>query len=141
VLKEAATSNISQALRQVVTLVGGMAYLFALSWKLTLLMLAVVPSVAIGARMYGKRVKAISKATQQALAEATEVAEEGMSNVRTVRAFDGEARQRELYGTKIEETLRMGVRSSLASGVFQGALTGITTLSFLAVVYYGAGRG
>jgi ABC-type multidrug transport system fused ATPase/permease subunit len=83
VLKDAATSNISMGLRWCATVVGGVLYLLYVSWKLTLVMLAVVPAVAVSARLYGKYTKRLSKATRQALAEATEVAEESLSHIRT----------------------------------------------------------
>ena len=54
VLKDAATSNISMALRWGATVIGGTAYLFFVSWKLTLVMLIIVPAVAVSARLYGK---------------------------------------------------------------------------------------
>lgn len=139
VLKEAATSNISQALRWAATVIGGIAYLFAVSWKLTLVMLAIVPAVGIGARLYGRYVKRLSKDARQALAEASEVAEETLSNIRTVRSFANEARQEQLYQTKIAETLRLGIATSVAGGLFNGATTAITSLAFIAIVYYGEG--
>ena len=56
VLKDAVTINISMALRWIANIVVGIAYLFFVSWKLTLVMLSVVPLVAIGAIVYGKKV-------------------------------------------------------------------------------------
>ena len=136
-LKDAATSNISMALRWGATVVGGTAYLFFVSWRLTLVMLVIVPAVAVSARLYGKYVKALSKSVRQALAEATQVAEESMSAVRTVRAFANEPRQEAAYGEKVNATLVLGIRAALASGLFNGGTTGVTSLSFIAIVYYG----
>ena len=54
--EDAVTINISMALRWIANIVVGIAYLFFVSWKLTLVMLSVVPLVAIGAIVYGKKV-------------------------------------------------------------------------------------
>lgn len=133
-LKEAATSNVSMALRWGATVLGGTAYLFFVSWKLTLVMLTVVPAVAVTARLYGKYVKQLSKETRAALAEATEVAEESMAALRTVRAFANEPRQEAAYGAKVQRTLTLGIRAALAGGVFNGGTTGVTSLAFIAIV-------
>ena len=100
-MKEAVTINISMGLRWVATIVGGILYLFLISWKLTLVMLSVVPLVAVGARFYGVKIKNLSKKTQDALARATEVAEESFSHIRTVRSFSKEALQSKAYAERI----------------------------------------
>lgn len=100
VLKNAATTNVSMGLRWVATIIGGIIYLFVISWKLTLVMLSVVPLVAVTGRYYGTYVKSLSKKTQDALAQATEVAEESIGNVRTVRSFAKEGYQASLYAGK-----------------------------------------
>jgi ATP-binding cassette subfamily B protein len=157
-LKEAATSNIANALRQGATVIGGVAYLFVVSWKLTLIMLLIVPAVAVCARLYGRFAKKLSKETRTALAEASEVAEESMvrihtccllnaagfircyglqSNLRTVRSFAHEAAQEASYDVKINETQRLGVRSAIASGAFAGGMMAATSLSFVAIIAFG----
>jgi ABC-type multidrug transport system fused ATPase/permease subunit len=50
------TVNISMGLRWASTVIGGIAYLFVISWKLTLVMLSVIPLVAFSARSYGQKV-------------------------------------------------------------------------------------
>ena len=102
VLKEAVTINISMGLRWVATIVGGIVYLFLISWKLTLVMLSVVPLISVGARFYGVKIKNLSKKTQDALARATEVAEESFSHIRTVRSFSKEQLQARLYAERIQ---------------------------------------
>lgn len=58
--QNACTVNISMGLRFVATILGGVLYLFLISWKLTLVMLSVVPLVAVGVLLYGKKVKGLS---------------------------------------------------------------------------------
>lgn len=55
-----------------------------------------VPVVAIGAVIYGRYLRNLAKATRKALAQATEVAEESISAIRTVRSFAREPRQEEV---------------------------------------------
>lgn len=91
-----ATVNISLALRNVVTIIGAVILLFISAWKLTLIMLAVVPLVAISgmfsllpltvvpAVIYARYMKQLSETLQKKLAEAAATAEEALSSIRTV---------------------------------------------------------
>jgi ATP-binding cassette, subfamily B, bacterial MsbA len=61
--------------------------LFITSWRLSLVMLAVVPVLVGVTRVYGLFIRRFSKMYQDALAGASEVAQETLSNVRTVHSF------------------------------------------------------
>lgn len=137
VLRDACTSQVSTLFKGVATVVGGFVYLFTVSWKLTLVILVLVPALAISARLYGRYAKALSKEVQQTLAEASQTAEEAMSNIRTVRSFAMEARQEALFGSRVDVTQNMGVRAAAAAGLFSGGTEGFTSLAFIAMLWYG----
>ena len=90
VVSNALSLNINVAARNLVNALGVLAFMFALSWPLTLVTLASLPPTLLVSKVYGRYFKQISKKTQKALAEATTVAEETLSSVFTVRAFAGE---------------------------------------------------
>ena len=97
VIQNALTVNISMLVRYLVQIIGSLAVMFGLSWRLTLVLLSVVPPVAIGAVWYGKKVKALRKRYQDELAAASAVAEETFSNMRTVKSFANEMHAQNLY--------------------------------------------
>eukprot|EP01006_Ploeotia_vitrea_P016025 TRINITY_DN46478_c0_g1_i2.p1 TRINITY_DN46478_c0_g1~~TRINITY_DN46478_c0_g1_i2.p1 ORF type:complete len:661 (-),score=311.33 TRINITY_DN46478_c0_g1_i2:93-2075(-) len=136
-LKSAVTANVSMGLRWVATLIGGVSYLFVISWKLTLVMLSVVPVISIGARQYGMYLRKLGKKTQDALADATKTAEESLSHIRTVRAFAKEDHQRGLYSDKIEVTYQLGRSVAFAYGTFIGVIGLAGSLGVVLVLYYG----
>ena len=138
ILKDVLSSNISSGLQQVTSIVGGISYLFFISWKLTLVMLAVVPVVILGARFYGERFRALSKSTQSALAEATEVAEESISNIRTVRSFARERYEASRYEAKLQQTYDLGVQMALYASIFVAFFGLVGSASLIAVLWYGA---
>lgn len=138
ILKDVLSSNISSGLQQVTSIVGGISYLFFISWKLTLVMLAVVPVVILGARFYGERFRALSKSTQSALAEATEVAEESISNIRTVRSFARERYEASRYEVKLQQTFDLGVQMALYASIFIAFFGLVGSASLIAVLWYGA---
>ncbi|KAK3257579.1 hypothetical protein CYMTET_33342, partial [Cymbomonas tetramitiformis] len=67
-LQDAATVNISMLLRYVLQILGSLVFMFIISWKLTLVMLAVVPFVAMGTAYYGMSIRKFRKEFQDALA-------------------------------------------------------------------------
>ena len=105
VLQKAVTVNVSMGLRFHLVL-GSIGILMWTSWKLTLLMLAVVPIVAVGAGFYGRMLRRISKEVQDLLAEATSIAEESISGIRTVRAFAREKQEAQRYEDAVETALK-----------------------------------
>lgn len=79
----------------------------------------------------------ITKSVQDGLADATRVAEEKISNIRTVKMFAKESKEIQNYGSKMDYVLNLGYKESLARAVFYGVagLTGNSVV--IGVLYYG----
>lgn len=60
---------------------------------------------------------------QDSLAEATQVAEERIGNIRTVKAFSQEQREIQTYADRMENVLDLAIKESLARGIFYGMVT------------------
>nr|GMC99332.1 ABC transporter B family member 27-like [Ipomoea batatas] len=138
IIKSAATTNLSEALRNVTTSMIGIGFMFSSSWKLTLLALVVVPVIAIGVRKFGRYLRDLSHATQAAAAVAASIAEESFGAIRTVRSFAKEQYAISGYSEKVDETLKLGLRQAKVVGLFFGGLNAASTLSVMIVVLYGA---
>ena len=107
VLQNAVSVNVSMGLRHGAMAIGGIALLFYISPTLTALMLSVVPPVALGAVVYGRRVRKLSKKAQDALADAAMVAEETIGAIRTVRAFTQEVHESSRYGASVNASYQV----------------------------------
>ncbi|KAJ8751733.1 hypothetical protein K2173_025906 [Erythroxylum novogranatense] len=138
VIKNAATTNLSEALRNVTTAIIGVVFMSSSSWKLTLLSLAVVPVISVAVRRFGRYLRELSHATQAAAAIAASIAEESFGAIRTVRSFAQERYAISNYSEKVDETLKLGLRQARVVGLFSGGLNAASTLSVIAVVVYGA---
>ncbi|KAI5079888.1 hypothetical protein GOP47_0005367, partial [Adiantum capillus-veneris] len=138
VIKNAATVNLSEALRSLTTALVGIGFMFQTSWRLTLLALAVIPAIFLGVRAFGRYLRELSHKTQAAAAVAASIAEESFSAVRTVRSFAQEEFECFRYGEKVSDSLKFGLKQALAVGIFTGCASALTTLSVVAVVVYGA---
>lgn len=134
---QSVTMNISDGLRSTAQAVGGVCMMFYVSPKLCGISLMIVPPIMVMSLLYGRYVKKITKSVQDALAESTQVAEERLANMRTVRAFGQEQREFQKYKSQIETVLGLSYKQALASGVFWGT-TGLSgNIIILSVIYQG----
>lgn len=137
VLQMAVTANVSMLLRYTLTVIGGIAILFYTSWRLTVVMLSIVPVVVLGAVVYGRMLRALSKEVQDALARTTEIAEETLSGIRTVRAFAREEQEIGRYGTAVDGSLHLARKRARLGAIFAGAVSFAGYGAVAAVLWYG----
>jgi len=137
VLQNAVTVNLSMTLRNLLQTVGAVVLLAWLSWRLTLVMMAVVPIVAVAAGVYGRLLRRVARRVQDALARASEVAEETLAGIRTVRTFDGEAAEVRRYGAAVDESYQLAKHRARLVAVFLGAVSFAGYAAIAAVLWYG----
>jgi ATP-binding cassette subfamily B protein len=137
VVQNTVSVNLSMGLRNLVLVVGGLGLLAVSSLRLTALMLALVPPVALGAVIVGRRLSKIAKEAQDALARANEAAEESIAGIRTVRSFAREAAEAARYGERIWESFRMSRKRIRVVAVFIGVMTLAAFGSVATVLWFG----
>ncbi|MCG6947311.1 MAG: ATP-binding cassette domain-containing protein [Acidobacteria bacterium] len=137
VVQSAVSINLSMGLRNLLMVVGGLGLLLVSSWRLTAFMLALVPPVALGAVVVGRRLSKLSKQSQDALARANEAAEESIAGIRTVRSFSREEDEALRYGDRIWESFRVSRRRARVVAGFIGAMNIAAFGSVSAVLWFG----
>ncbi|XP_031567164.1 ATP-binding cassette sub-family B member 10, mitochondrial-like isoform X2 [Actinia tenebrosa] len=135
---KAVTDNVSDGLRATAQAIAGVSMMVYVSPKLAGLVLVIVPTVAVGTVIYGRFLKSITRKVQDSLADATQVAEERISNIRIVRAFGQENKEIQRYGEKIEHVLSLSMKETLARAVFFG-FTGFSGNCVVLTVLYAGG--
>ncbi|MGH9360315.1 MAG: ABC transporter ATP-binding protein, partial [Thermoanaerobaculia bacterium] len=138
-LQGVVSHQISELSRQTLMLVGGVILLTLTHPRLTATTLAVVPVVVGTAWFFGRRLRRISTGVQDKVAEATAVAEEAFSQIRTVQSFVQEPWESGRYGARMAEVIRAALRRALVRGVFFGAIT-FATFGGIAIVLWQGGR-
>ncbi len=137
VLQNTVSVNISMALRHVATVIGGVGLLFYTSPKLTALMLVTVPPVAVAAVYFGRKIRRLSRAVQDALADASEVAEETFSGIRTVRSFAQEDNESDRYGKEVWRAFDKAKRRTRIMALFTSAVSFAGYMAVALVLWYG----
>jgi len=131
--------QIAEFTRQVLALVGGIALLTWLQPSLTLTALAVVPVAVWTALFFGRRLRRMSTGVQDRVADATAVAEEAFSQIRTVQSFVQEPAERARYGGLIGKVVEAALIRAQVRGVFFGAIT-FSMFTGIVVVLWQGGR-
>lgn len=120
VVSQAISTQVSDGLRSTFMTAAGVGMMFYMSPQLAFVSLGVVPPVALWGVWMGRQVRTASRGVQDALAQSTQVAEERISNIRTVRAFATEAREMNRYNKEMENVLSASQREALVQAQFYG---------------------
>ena len=103
-------ASASVALRNLLLLVGGTVLLIVTSPKLALLAFLIVPVVVLPIVVFGRRVRRLSRESQDRIADIGAMAGESLNAVETVQAFSHEHIDRKRFGGMVEEAFATAVR-------------------------------
>ncbi|XP_048332309.2 ABC transporter B family member 13 isoform X2 [Ziziphus jujuba] len=135
-VQDAIGDKTGHALRYLSQFIVGFAIGFTSVWKLTLLTLGVVPLIAIAGGAYTIIMSTLSEKGEAAYAEAGKVAEEVISQVRTVYSFVGEERAVEAYSKSLNKALKLGKKGGLAKGLGVGFTYGLLFCAWALLLWY-----
>jgi len=117
-IQEVLRTTIAEFFRQIIIVFGGIAFLFFISWKLSLIMLATVPVMAIIAVFFGRYIRKLSKEAQDYIATSNSVLEEALTGIANVKAFTNEWFLLSKYKKSTQQTRDLNVRSGIWRGLF-----------------------
>ncbi len=130
-------SELSMALRNAVQLVGGLVLLFVVDPKLTLVMLAVVPPLSIGAVYFGRVIRRRSRLVQDRLAEASGQVQEAIGAIETVQAFVREQREATSYRRGVERAFFESIHLARWRATFLAVVSTAGYLAIAAILWLG----
>ncbi|MCX6951743.1 MAG: ABC transporter transmembrane domain-containing protein [Verrucomicrobia bacterium] len=129
---------VPQLCRQTVMLVGGITLLSFTSGKLTLVMLATLPLLIAAAVTFGRRLRALSRETQDRLAETGTIVEETLQGIASVKAFANEAFELARYQTANAAVLTAAYRTARWRGGFVAFMLSALFGGIVIVLWFGA---
>jgi ATP-binding cassette, subfamily B, bacterial len=130
--------NLSIILRSTLSLIGGLVMLGLTSPKLMGIMLVLIPIVVVPLIVIGRRVRGLSRASQDRIADTSGLAGETLNAIQTVQAFTLEELQSERYRKAVEDSFvtairRTRVRAALTAIGITLVFAGITFVLWLGV--------
>lgn len=112
------TQNLSDGLRAGVSGAAGFALMAYTSLKLSSILALLLPPIGLGALIYGRAIRNLSRKIQKNLGSLTKIAEERLGNVKTSQSFAGEILEVNRYNKQVRKIFDLGKRESLISATF-----------------------
>ncbi|MCH2063305.1 MAG: ATP-binding cassette domain-containing protein [Roseibacillus sp.] len=139
VLRETLLTTVPQLARQSVILLGGLVFIFIMSWKLSLFMLAMIPVVILAVAIFGRRVRSYSRGAQDSLATSGVVLEESTQGIAELKAYGNEAHEERRYRFALGEYLTEVIRGAKVRALFVSFIIFVLFGSVSVVAWFGAG--
>jgi len=136
-LQETFTTTLAQFLRQVITIIGGIALLTYISPHLTGFMLLIIPLISLVAVYFGRFIRKLSKITQEKIAESNVIVEETLNGIDTVKSFSNEGFEASRYRRKTNEVIAVALKNAHWRGAFTSFIIITMFGSIVGVIWYG----
>ncbi|MFM8462871.1 MAG: ATP-binding cassette domain-containing protein, partial [Burkholderiaceae bacterium] len=102
-------TSISMALRNILLLIGGVLMMFITSPKLSAIIIVMLVAVILPVMVFGRRVRKLSRASQDRIADASGLAGEMLNAIGVVQAYAQEAREANRFGLAVETAFRTAI--------------------------------
>ncbi|KQX40561.1 ABC transporter [Devosia sp. Root436] len=137
-IRGAVGSSFSLALRSTVTIIGALVMMLLTSPILTLAVVVAAPAILFPVITFARRLRGMSRKTQDALADLSAMATEMLGATRTVKSFTQEPVQAAQYDQRSEASYGAEVRRLLARSVLVGMVIFLGTAALVFLVWWGA---
>ena len=138
IIEQVVGTTLSVALRNIVMGIGGVVYLFTLAPKLTGMMLLGIPVVIVPIVLLGRKVRTISRDSQDRVADVGSMASEVLSAMKIVQAFGQEDREAKRFAGAVEATFTTAKRRILIRALMTAIVIGLIFGAITALMWYGA---
>ncbi|KAG2590981.1 hypothetical protein PVAP13_5NG451300 [Panicum virgatum] len=130
--------NLAILVQCIVTLIAGFSIAFASDWKLTLIVICVIPVVGSQNYIQVKFLKGFSEDAKVMYEDASQVVTEAIGNIRTVASFCAEKRVITSYTQKCKASMKQGIRSGTVGGLGFSFSNLMMYLAYALCFYVGA---
>jgi subfamily B ATP-binding cassette protein MsbA len=132
----AATNVVMVLVKDSVTMAGLLAYLLYLDWKLTMISLIMVPPIALAVRYFNVRLRNMSRATQQAMGDITQVLQETVECNKVVKIFGGQGYEARRFAETSNRLRGFSMKQTAAAAANVPIVQVLAALAVAVVVYY-----
>ena len=117
---------------------GIVVMLLSLHWKLALITLVTFPMLLYAANLYGGRLRRLSRAVQERVANLSAILQESLAGIRIIQAFTMEEHEQERFAQENERSFAAGMRSAKLMAAIWPVAEVLLVSGMLVVVWYGS---
>ena len=131
-------STVSVALRNALVAIGGTAYLFYLVPSLTVGMLLIIPAIIVPITLFGRRLRTVSRTSQDRVADIGAMVTEVLSAMKIVQGFNQEEREHGRFRDAVERTFSVAKRRIIIRAAFTAIVIFVIFGGITMLVWRGA---
>ncbi len=139
-LGESITIGVLSLLTDLIKTVSLFIFLFYLNWKLTLLIIIVLPGAYLIASYLRKKLRFYYNTAREALAEATAFLQECLNGIKTVQLYGAEKKVLEQFKEKNRRFRKSQTRSNTYDASLFSIIEGLTTVTLVMIIWNGSGQ-
>ncbi|MFL6580288.1 MAG: lipid A export permease/ATP-binding protein MsbA [Burkholderiales bacterium] len=132
----AATNVVMVLVKDSVTILGLLAYLLYIDWKLTLISLIMIPPIAVVVRYFNVRLRNMSRKTQQAMGDITQVLQETIECNKVVKVFGGQDYEAKRFMETSNRLRGFSMKQTAAAAANVPIVQLLAAIAVAVVVYY-----
>ncbi|MGF1614251.1 MAG: lipid A export permease/ATP-binding protein MsbA [Gammaproteobacteria bacterium] len=132
---DAATKVVIVLVKDTLAIIGLLAWMFYLSWELSLIMFIAAPFIVIVVMVLSKRLRNVSRALQRAMGDMTQVMEEGIHGNKVVKVFGGQQYENERFRVVINWVRRYSTKVVTAAAINVPIVQLIAALALAVIIY------
>ena len=140
VIQTTLTETPIESTKHVVTMIGGVGFLLFMNWQLCMVILLLLPLLAVVARLFGRRLKALSTRIQDQTAGLTTLVEEVISGIRIVKSYVQTGREKARFQSALQILLSTTLRRTAILAIFIPIITLLAFTMAAAVLWYGGSQ-
>ncbi len=128
-IQDTLRTTIAEFFRQIIIILGSIVFIAMISWKLSLIMLATVPVMAVVAVIFGRFIRRLGKEAQTAAADSNAIIEESLMGITNVKTYTNEGYLLHRYKKAVNDIQKLNIKSGNWRGLF---------VSFIIMCLFGA---
>lgn len=136
-IRQAVTRVLIDLLMHGFSLVGSIALMVLLNWRLSIVIFVTIPIVMLISRQLGLKIRVLSRRVQDRLAETTAVAEEALAGVRVVKAFAREIYETMRYTDATEDLFNTARKRVVVTAVFSSIIGMLFLFAMVTIFWFG----
>ena len=136
-IRTALTDAVPNSITTTFSLIGAVALMVVLNWRLSLIVFVTVPFVTLITRYFGQKIRKLARGVQDDLAESTAIAEDALGAVRIVKAFAREVYEIGRYSEAVERLFERSRRKIFLSSIFWSGISMLFMTTLVIIFWYG----
>jgi subfamily B ATP-binding cassette protein MsbA len=131
----AVTYVVTVLIRDSITILALLAYLLWLNWSLTLITFIMIPPIALVVRAFNRRLRGLTRQTQQAMGDVNHVLQESLENQKVVKVFGGQSYEIARFGKAVNQVRRLLMKEQTAAAANVPVVQLLAAIAVAVVIY------